>query len=560
MIRARCNDVSLSVSGASWEVNVRSPSWSGFQFVVGSEGVSLIKESVVVRFTQAARSKQTIEALQTSKSGLCRVVFSILDAFSRSAREPVRRHGLCCLIAAMLAAPSVAVAQSERSAPSGSTARIVVRLPKIDTSPGGGLLVRPNVDVVGGGNVAPVPPQPPGTADPISSDESPFAGLDEVVPMSGPPAAPPAEPLFAPSPLVMADDVPPVVQLEPIPAATPYGGVASPVFQEIVQQGDGGSIIVGPADMPCPTCGPHGDCKRCDPCCEPWYRLFDFGLHRTSCDPGIGHERVMLAPFFLDVTQPFNNVRVQLASTYGFKTPNRSEYLWAAPPNGPEPPEVELDYLDFRIMNELAPGDSFSIQTEIPLRSLDPVVNPNTTGLGDMNVATKLKMVDGQYWQITQLFRTHINTGSPRKGLGTGHVSLEPGVLARYEWNERLYFHGDLRFWIPIAGDPQFSGPAIQYGIGASYLAYDTDTFAVMPTLELIGWNFLDGLKTLPNGAVVPVDGDSTFAILPGVRFVLGPAGDLGLFEAGIAGGAGFDDSRDGWFDSRFLFELRWSY
>lgn len=268
----------------------------------------------------------------------------------------------------------------------------------------------------------------------------------------------------------------------------------------------------------------------------------------------------MLAPFFLDVTQPFNNVRVQLASTYGFKTPNRSEFLWAAPPQGPEPPESNLDYLDFRIMNELAPGDSFSIQTEIPLRSLDPEVNPNTTGLGDMNVATKLKMVDGRYWQITQLFRTHINTGSPRKGLGTGHVSLEPGVLARYEWNERLYFHGDMRFWIPIAADPQFSGPAIRYGVGASYVAYDTDTFAVLPTFEMVGWNFLDGLKTLPNGAVVPVDGDSTFAILPGIRFVLGPTGDLGLFEAGIAGGAGFDDNHDGWFDSKFLLELRWSY
>ncbi len=266
----------------------------------------------------------------------------------------------------------------------------------------------------------------------------------------------------------------------------------------------------------------------------------------------------MLAPFFLGVTQPFNNVRVEYDAVYGTETPNRSEYLWAAPPKGPAIPEEEVDYIDLRLVSELAPGDSFSITTEIPLRSIDPEINPNTTGFGDMSVTTKLKILDGRYWQFAQTFRTDINTGSPRKGLGTGHVSLEPGILGRYEWNPRLFFHGRLAYWIPIGGDPTFSGPAINYGLGASYVAYETDTFAVIPTFEMIGWSFLDGAKTVPTGEIVDVDGDGTFSFLPGTRFVLGPAGDLGLFEVGVAGGLGFDD--DGWYDGIFRTELRWSF
>jgi hypothetical protein len=266
----------------------------------------------------------------------------------------------------------------------------------------------------------------------------------------------------------------------------------------------------------------------------------------------------MLAPFFLDVTQPFTNVRVEFESVYGVETPNRSEFLWAAPSKGPKIPEQNLDYLDLRFVSELAPSKSFSITTSLPVRSVDPTINPDTTGFGDMSVATKLVLLDGRYWQFTQWTRTDINTGSARKGLGNGHVTIEPGILGRYEWNPRLYFHGRLAFWVPLGGDPQFSGPALNYGVGASYVAYETDTFAAIPTLELIGWTFLDGQKTLPNGAVVDVDGEGAFSVLPGTRFVLGPAGDLGLFEVGVAGGFGF--GRDGWYDGIFRTELRWSF
>lgn len=355
----------------------------------------------------------------------------------------------------------------------------------------------------------------------LSPTLAPPLGADALLPPGEVPVVPPAPPL----PYEAYDEVLP-------PVVTPY---------------------------PCPNCRPGEECRRCDPCCEPWYRLFDFGIHSSTCgDPGIGQERVMLAPFFLGVSQPFNNFRVEYESVWGMETPNRSEYLWPAPPKGPEPPEQEVDYLDLRLVSELAPSKSFSITTAVPLRSLDPEINPNTTGLGDMSVATKLVILDGRYWQFTQLFKTHINTGSPRKGLGTGHVSLEPGILGRYEWNPRLYFHGRLAFWVPVAGDPQFSGPAVNYGLGASYVAYETDTFAVLPTVEMIGWTFLDGMKTLPNGEVVGVDGEGSFSFLPGTRFVLGPQGDLGLFEVGVAGGLGFDD--DGWYDGIFRTELRWSY
>ena len=364
------------------------------------------------------------------------------------------------------------------------------------------------------------------------------------VPPASPPADAPPKPVPSPEPLLLE----PEYEIgPPVPIGPGLAPTAEPLFGEVLNAGGGNS---------CRRCGKRGGCRQCE--CGAWGRIFYLGVHEETCDFGIGHDRVMLAPFFVELTQPFNHYRAGIDVVSGLQFPDRAEYFWAAPPKGRTTPEREVNYQDLRLKVEMG-GDKFSVATDLPVRLLDPAVNDNTGGFSDMNVTQKAVMVDGDYWQVSQFFRTYFNTGSARKGLGTGHISLEPGVLGRYKWNEQTYLHGELLYWFPLGGaNPIFAGERLRSGVGVSTVLYETDMFAAIPTLELVGWYFYDGAKTLPDGSIVNIDGEGFVNIHPGVRFVLGPRGDLGLFEFGVAGGLGLGEER--LYDSILRVELRWSY
>lgn len=418
--------------------------------------------------------------------------------------------------AAVALLPAVAGAQSAAPGVYPGPARIIVRPPVFHRGEGGALLAEPNVSLSGapgkaGGlfppgavaidGMATIPPVPPAP------------GADG----PGPPDAPPSDPLF-----------------ERIAE-----GVAPP---EVVF-GDGEYY----EEEPPPECD----------YCDPLHQLFAFKLFKTRADEGIGHERVMLAPMELDISQPLNNFRARYETYQDMVTPDRAEYFWARPGVGPPLPERRVDYQDLRFLLEVG-GGRFSMLTEIPIRSIDPVVNDNTTGLGDINFGPKTVLVNGRRWQLSTIFRTFLRTSSTKRGLGPGHVALEPGLLLRYEWTKQTYLHAELKYRFAAGGNKDFTGQVMRYGLGVSTIAYETDTFAMLPTLEFVGWMVMDGEKSLPSGSIVGVDGENFGAVYPGLRFVLGPAGDLGLFELGVQPGFGFGDN--GFFETHFKVDLRFSY
>lgn len=278
---------------------------------------------------------------------------------------------------------------------------------------------------------------------------------------------------------------------------------------------------------------------------------------------GIGRERVMFAPFEIDVTQPLNNFRLRFDAAYGWNYPDRAEYLWsrARVLGGKGPPLIErsVDYQDARILMEAPASETFSLQTELPIRFVNPEINQNTGGLGDMNIATKLVLIDGTHWQITQFFRTYINTGSSKAGLGSGHVSLEPGFLFRYKWDDITYLHSELKFWFPVGADPVYSGQVLNYGLGISHVLYDSDSWAVIPVLEWVGWSVIDGYQTpYPAGPPEHADPIDIGNLQPGVRIVRDNGGDLGLFEVGLSAAFGLTDSH--WYNALIRLDFRWSY
>lgn len=293
------------------------------------------------------------------------------------------------------------------------------------------------------------------------------------------------------------------------------------------------------------------------------------GRRRGISEPGIGTEYVAIAPLEIEITQPLNAFRVRVDSVQNFSPPDRAEYLWARPKTsggrGPDlPPDgVELvDYQDLRFQLE-AGGERFSLGTEIPIRIVDPVTHGDTAGMGDMSLTTKTVLCDGVRWQISQLFRTYFNTGAPSKGLGNGHISLEPGMLARFKINDRTYVHSEIEYWFPIAGHPEHSGQVLRWGVGVSRVWRDSDSLALIQTFEILGLSALDGMQS---GPLDPASGsrlndiDSRLGMwaIPGLRSVIDTGGDLGVIEIGIAGG--LDIGSSGWHDGMLRFEIRRQY
>lgn len=361
---------------------------------------------------------------------------------------------------------------------------------------------------------------------------------------------------FAEEPPPEADDG----TASPIPGVAPDLPVLDPLMADPLMadppvpadSGDlfGGDVWQDEYDLSCPPPG-VGECDDWGPIKK--FRYFN----KTNGDIGIGHERVMFAPFVIETSQPQNNFRLRTMAAFNMQTPDRAEYIWAKiGGGGPALPEKNLNYQQIDAIYE-AGGGRFSFVTDIPFRNVNPTVNKSGGGLGNISLAPKVVLVNGTDWQITTLFRTYLPTGGATRGTSNGLTSLEPGLLMRYRWSPRIFVHGQLKYWIPVSGDPIASGNVFNFGMGVSHVLHETDSFAIIPVLEVVGYSVGGGTATLPNGLITSAD--TTFAnILPGVRFVLGPKGDLGLCELGISGG--FCTSSTGWYREQVTVELRWSW
>ncbi len=440
---------------------------------------------------------------------------------------------------------------------------IVIGLPVPQANESGELTVNPNVDLNG---QIPPPASPPNSTDAPSPARSPTApavgSLLNPKPSGVVPAgatmrtaqAPPAGELLDTPPGAMPGDL-----LGPPAESIPHGGsntgvggygpIAEPLFGQSLCSDCGGGLGGGGPGGSAVLPTPHHN--------STFYGLG--GVEVGSCEPGIGHERVMFAPFVIDTSQPESDLRFRFDSMYKLIDPDRTEYYWARiGTRGPLLPEKSVDMQDVRIAWQVATGKAFSITTEVPLVGVSPEDNPDTAGLGDVSVTTKTVLLDGNNWEITQIFRTDTPTGNPHRGLGTGHVSLEPGFLLRYKWTNETYFHSELEYWFPLGGDPTADGTVLKYGFGISHLMYESDTYAIIPTLEFVGWTIFDGIQTSPTGVPQVIDTMGIFNVQPGIRFVRDTGGDLGLFEWGVSGG--FPITTNRWYSGSLLLEARFVF
>jgi len=273
---------------------------------------------------------------------------------------------------------------------------------------------------------------------------------------------------------------------------------------------------------------------------------------RQRVDAGLGALLVEHAPLVLDTTQPRKQYRFRGDFATGVRFPDRSEYYWAAPPRGPGY-QGDINTQEFAFMFELGSGAT-SVQTEFPVRGYGAELGDANASFGDIRITQKLRMLDGDRWQITQMLRVHNPSGNTAIGGGTGHVAMEPGFLFRFQRNCWTYYHAELKYRTPIGANPTFASDVLTYGFGVSSVWHETLTTAVIPTFEIQSVNFFGGLKSGPLGPL-DVDGESSVTFYPGTRFIWDPGGDLGIIELGVAAGVSFSAER--FADSALRVELR---
>jgi len=236
---------------------------------------------------------------------------------------------------------------------------------------------------------------------------------------------------------------------------------------------------------------------------------------------------------YIDDAIPGNMLRFRFDAAYENHRPLRGEFFYAPGYGfGPGLPKVErsVDYQDVMGYLELLLGEHVSFFAEVPTRFLNPEVNDNHAGLGDVNGGLKWAVLYGEMGTLSLQFRTYAPSGNPHLGLGTGHTTVEPGILFFLPLSENCALEGECEYLTPLGGQP-ISGDVMKYGLGLQCKVFESESFRVIPVIEAVGWTFLHGgdVVVFPSGdaALIGATGDTILNIKPGIRFGIGKNFDV---------------------------------
>jgi hypothetical protein len=333
--------------------------------------------------------------------------------------------------------------------------------------------------------------------------------------------------------------------------------------------------------------GHHGGCASCGHggwCCYPGLRPCGcdhenyHGLRRCLCEfyhciccPDPCYEPAWIgvanAALFVESVRPVTQIMLRYDGAREGVLPDRAEYFWARTTNprtgkGPKPRpgttalgEIGFDYDELTFITETAtPNGKFSFAVEIPYRHVSPLAFEAGSGFGDLRLATKSMLLDCELMQLAFGFRTFLPTGNPGKGVGTGHLSFEIGLLTAIKLTPSTYFQGQLSEWIPIQGDSTYAGAILHYHFSLNQIICQ-----ICPDLHLIGtaefnaWSFQDGAYTDPVLGTRLANEDTYISVGPGVRLVFCDKIDFGF-------GAAFNTENANWYDQLYRVEFRWRF
>jgi hypothetical protein len=152
-----------------------------------------------------------------------------------------------------------------------------------------------------------------------------------------------------------------------------------------------------------------------------------------------------------------------------------------------------------------------------------------------MILGTKSLLLDCELVQFAFQFKTFLPTGDFTKGLGTGHVSLEPSVLMALKLDCNTYLQAEIAYRFPIGGDQFYEGPFMHCHVSLNRLLWCCGhDVQLIGTAELNSYHIFGGAYTDPlkgqAGIGLPADEiGNTVDIGPGIRLVVCDRIDFGV-------------------------------
>lgn len=294
----------------------------------------------------------------------------------------------------------------------------------------------------------------------------------------------------------------------------------------------------------CATCGgtncvPGRNCTGCGDCDTTIGRLLN-GFYDALCCPDPCYEPRWLptanAAFFQDSPRPITQTRLRWDSVHQYRFPDSAEFFWGKiGTKGPKNPVFTLRYNQLSLFQEVA-AKGASVFVEMPYLSVTPDNNPSSAGFGDLNAGVKTVLLDRELLLVAMQFRTYAPVGFALNGLGTGHVSLEPSLLAALKLSPSTHLQMQFADWIPLGGSPGFAGNTLHYHVSLNQnLCKQGDCFNIAATMEFNGFSYRGQFTDL-DGTVRDLAGSSYFNAGPGLRIQYCDRCDFGV---GMAFGFG---------------------
>ncbi len=350
--------------------------------------------------------------------------------------------------------------------------------------------------------------------------------------------------------------------IPPTPAESP-GGNETPA-SELLQAGCKNCSTPpprAPANFPLDGsgsgcgCGSGGNCvpggKNCAPC-EANTRIGRFlcGVYECICCPDPCYDPHWFpladAAFFVDSVRPQTQQRFRWDAGLHLIDPDRAEYFWPrADGNGRGPrigaqngaavplrAETRLSYNELSLYTEGATGN-LGVFADMPYRSFDAQQFGHAAGFGNVGLGTKTLLFDCELLQLGFMFRTELPSANATKGLGNGHLTLEPSLLIGIKLTPDSYFQGQIGEWIPIGGDPDYSGSILHYHFSVNHtLCEIVPDVPLISTLELNGWTIQHGRLTDPVFGTERASGETILTAGPGLRLFICDKIDFGIGTA----------------------------
>jgi hypothetical protein len=238
---------------------------------------------------------------------------------------------------------------------------------------------------------------------------------------------------------------------------------------------------------------------------------------------------------FIDSAMPRTMTRIRCDLNYDDVRPTRGEYLF---PKGGIPgspglplPETRIDTQELAIYQEVSLVPEFSFFFSQPYRFVNPEVNANTAGIGDLDFGIKYVLFGDASMMATLQMRAYVPLHHSQ-ALGTDHASFEPAVLFNWTVASFLRLEGEFRYWVPIGGT-DFAGDNLRYGLGLVYGQPSPSDIWITPMVEVVGWSILSGKTMVAQSAdsfyIQDASGSTIVNGYLGVRLGLGATADVYL-------------------------------